>query len=430
MNQKVTIKDVAELAGVSKSTVSRYLNQGYISVEKQERVKKAIEQTGFKSNFFAKRLKTKQSKLIGIVLPRMDSVTVGKLLAGISRILEPAGYQGLLLVSKLSGRKEIENIRSLQQQGVDGILVDSVGISEEHVKLTKSGTVPVLYTGQKHQDVPYVKIDDKAAGRMMGAYLRQMGHKHAVFAGVTENSVDSVSDRDYCIEFTGDFAMLQAHLSRMCEEIVLWSTTEFSFIELSEKWSTGSSIMPQKKNPDFAELIRGRTGKVYGDLINLLTMVKGLPLAYDRDMQEDKEPLFDALDTVEANLKVFTAMVSSAKWNTEKLEQSVEGGFANATDVAEYLVRKGMPFRTAHSVAASTVRRAIDKGLSRIEDLPLADLQECSPLIGEDIFGKISPRACMEGRKTKGGPSPERVREQLEVLGVFCKERRKNAPSL
>lgn len=195
MNQKVTIKDVAELAGVSKSTVSRYLNQGYISDEKQERVKKAIEQTGFKSNFFAKRLKTKQSKLIGIVLPRMDSVTVGKLLAGISRILEPAGYQGLLLVSKLSGRKEIENIRSLQQQGVDGILVDSVGISEEHVKLTKSGTVPVLYTGQKHQDVPYVKIDDKAAGRMMGAYLRQMGHKHAVFAGVTETDIAVGVDR-------------------------------------------------------------------------------------------------------------------------------------------------------------------------------------------------------------------------------------------
>lgn len=195
MNQKVTIKDVAELAGVSKSTVSRYLNQGYISVEKQERVKKAIEQTGFKSNFFAKRLKTKQSKLIGIVLPRMDSVTVGKLLAGISRILEPAGYQGLLLVSKLSGHKEIENIRSLQQQGVDGILVDSVGISEEHVKLTQSGSVPVLYTGQKRQGVPYVKIDDKAAGRMMGAYLRQMGHKHAVFAGVTETDIAVGIDR-------------------------------------------------------------------------------------------------------------------------------------------------------------------------------------------------------------------------------------------
>lgn len=247
------------------------------------------------------------------------------------------------------------------------------------------------------------------------------------FSGVTENSIDSVSDRDYCIEFTSDFAMLQAHLSRMCEEIVLWSTTEFAFVELSEKWSTGSSIMPQKKNPDFAELIRGRTGKVYGDLINLLTMVKGLPLAYDRDMQEDKEPLFDALDTVEGNLKVFTAMVSSAKWNTENLERSVEGGFANATDLAEYLVRKGMPFRTAHSVAASAVRRAIDRGLGKIEDLPLDILRECSPLIEADIFGKISPRACMEARRTTGGPSPDRVGEQLETLAQFCRKSRKEA---
>lgn len=186
MEQKVTIKDVAELAGVSKSTVSRYLNQGYISEEKQERVRKAIEKTGFKSNFFAKRLKTKESRLIGIVLPRMDSVTVGKLLAGISRVIEPAGYQGILLVSQLSEEKELENIRSLQQQGVDGILVDSIGITEEHVALARRGTIPVLYTGQKHKDVPFVKIDDRAAGRMMGAYLRQMGHTHAVFAGVTE----------------------------------------------------------------------------------------------------------------------------------------------------------------------------------------------------------------------------------------------------
>lgn len=242
------------------------------------------------------------------------------------------------------------------------------------------------------------------------------------FAGVTDNSLDSVSDRDYCIEFTSDFAMLQAHLSRMCEEIVLWSTTEFHFIDLSEKWSTGSSIMPQKKNPDFAELIRGRTGKVYGDLINLLTMVKGLPLAYDRDMQEDKEPLFDALDTVEANLKVFTAMISSAKWNTKAMSESCEGGFANATDVAEYLVRKGMPFRTAHGVAASAVRRAIDAGLSRIEDLKIDVLKECSPLIDNDIYEKITPAACMENRKTTGGPSPECTAVQIKKLKDFCSE--------
>jgi len=187
MEHKVTIKDVAELAGVSKSTVSRYLNKGYISTEKQIRVRKAIEKTGFQSNFFAKRLKTRESKLIGIVLPRMDSVTVGKLLAGITRVLEPEGYQSILLVSQLSGAKELENMQKLQQQGVDALLVDSVGITPEHVRRAKEWSLPILYTGQQHGDVHCLKIDDAAAGHRMGVYLRQMGHRHAVFAGVTES---------------------------------------------------------------------------------------------------------------------------------------------------------------------------------------------------------------------------------------------------
>ena len=165
MGAKVTIKDVAELAGVSKSTVSRYLNHGYISLEKQQRVREAIEQTGFKSNFFAKRLKTQESKLIGIVLPRMDSVTVGKLLSGINRIFDPAGYQGILLVSHLSIEKELENIQNLQQQGVDGILVDSVGLTDRHIELAKTTSVPIVYTGQWNEAVPSIKIDDWAAGR-------------------------------------------------------------------------------------------------------------------------------------------------------------------------------------------------------------------------------------------------------------------------
>ena len=186
MEQKVTIKDVAELAGVSKSTVSRYLNNGYISVEKQQRVRSAIEATGFQSNFFAKRLKTRNSKLIGIVLPRMDSVTVGKLLAGITRVLEPEGYQSILLVSQLSVEKELANMHKLQQQGVDAILVDSVGITAEQVRRAKEWSVPILFTGQQNAAVRCLKIDDLAAGHRMGAYLRQMGHKHAVFAGVTE----------------------------------------------------------------------------------------------------------------------------------------------------------------------------------------------------------------------------------------------------
>ncbi|MCI5522616.1 MAG: argininosuccinate lyase [Treponema sp.] len=273
-----------------------------------------------------------------------------------------------------------------------------------------------------------ITLSPLGSGALQGSTLplnREAVASKLGFDGVTSNSLDTVSDRDFCIEFTSDFAILQSHLSRMCEEIVLWSTTEFAFIDLSEKWSTGSSIMPQKKNPDFAELIRGRTGKVYGNLINLLTMVKGLPLSYDRDMQEDKAPLFEALDTVEANLKVFTAMISSAKWNVENLEKSVEGGFANATDLAEYLVQKGMSFRTAHGVAAKTVRAALDAGLTKIEDLSIEEFQKFSPLIEEDIFERISPRRCMENRTTTGGPSPKCTEVQIKDFKKFCSKNRK-----
>ncbi len=268
-----------------------------------------------------------------------------------------------------------------------------------------------------------VSLSPLGSGALAGSDLPLNREKVAEllgFDGVTQNSLDSVADRDFCIEFTSDFALIQMHLSRMCEEVVYWSTTEFAFIDLSEKWSTGSSIMPQKKNPDFAELIRGRTGKVYGDLVNLLTMMKALPMSYDRDMQEDKAPLFDALDCVQGNIIVFEAMISSAKWNTQKMAASCEGGFANATDVADYLVCKGIPFRTAHSLAAQCVRLAIDTGRKAIEELTLAEVKAISPLFEADLFEKITPEACMRARKTTGGPSPEQTREQIKKLLSFC----------
>ncbi len=268
-----------------------------------------------------------------------------------------------------------------------------------------------------------ISLSPLGSGALMGSTLplnRERTAELLGFDSVTLNSLDSVSDRDYCLEFTSDFAILQSHLSRMCEEVVLWSTVEFGFIDLSEKWSTGSSIMPQKKNPDFAELIRGRTGKVYGDLVNLFTMIKALPLAYDRDLQEDKEPLFDALDTVQANVKIFTAMIATARWNVERMEKSCEGGFANATDVAEYLVQKGLPFRTAHTVAAKAVRLCIEKNLPCLENLSLVELKNCSPLIENDIYEKISPRACMKNRKTLGAPG--NIENQIKKLLTFCDE--------
>ena len=238
------------------------------------------------------------------------------------------------------------------------------------------------------------------------------------FAGVTPNSLDTVSDRDYYLEVSSDLSLIQMHLSRACEEIVLWSTTEFSFVDLSEKWSTGSSIMPQKKNPDFAELIRGKTGRVYGNMVALFTMMKGLPLSYDRDMQEDKSSFFEAYDTVLSSVKIFTQMVKTARWNKKTMAAACDGGYLNATDIADYLVRKGLPFRTAHGVSAGLVRIAIEKNC-RLEELDFTEYQKASPLFKKDIYELITPQKCVEIRKTTGGPSPLAVEKQIEQLSAF-----------
>ncbi len=241
------------------------------------------------------------------------------------------------------------------------------------------------------------------------------------FGSVTDNSLDSVSDRDYYLESSADLSMLQMHLSRASEEIVYWATTEFNFVDLSEKWSTGSSIMPQKKNPDFAELIRGKTGRVYGDMVALFTMMKGLPLAYDRDMQEDKASFFEAYDTVLSSVRIFAEMIRTAKWNKEVMTGSCDGGYLNATDIADYLVRKGLPFRTAHGVSAGLVRIAIERNC-RLEELSFEEYEKASPLFEKDIFELITPAKCVEIRKTTGGPAPSEVQKQLDKLSAFVKE--------
>lgn len=245
------------------------------------------------------------------------------------------------------------------------------------------------------------------------------------FSNVTLNSLDTVSDRDYYLEVISDLSIIQMHLSRMCEEIVYWATTEFGFIDLSEKWSTGSSIMPQKKNPDFAELIRGKTGRVYGDMIALFTMMKGLPLSYDRDMQEDKSSFFEAYDTVVSSLRIFSEMVRTAKWNGKKMSESCEGGFLNATDVADYLVRKGMPFRTAHGVSAKLVRSAIENNC-KLEELDFSEYKKASQLFENDIFELITSKKCVEIRNITGGPASEQVQKQIDVLEKFVQDNIKN----
>ncbi|MDR2149819.1 MAG: argininosuccinate lyase [Spirochaetaceae bacterium] len=236
------------------------------------------------------------------------------------------------------------------------------------------------------------------------------------FAGPTLNSMDSVADRDFAVELAAACALIQVHLSRFCEDIVLWSSSEFGFLSLADTWSTGSSIMPQKKNPDFAELIRGKSGRTTGNLVSLLTMLKGIPYAYNKDLQEDKEALFDSLDTVSQSLRMFCGMIESARFNRERLAQSCRSGFLEATDLADYLVRKGMPFRTAHAVVAHLVRDCSAAGKQSIDGMSLAQLQSYSELFDTDLYQILKPESCIAARRLPGGPAPEAVRRQIDLL--------------
>lgn len=242
---------------------------------------------------------------------------------------------------------------------------------------------------------------------------REFVAKELGFKEITLNSLDGVSDRDFVIELAADLSIIIMHLSRYCEELILWNTNEFQFIEMDDSCSTGSSIMPQKKNPDVAELIRGKTGRVYGDLISILTTMKGIPLAYNKDMQEDKECIFDAIDTIELCIPVFEKMISTMKVNKEKMYQGAGGGFTNATDAADYLVKKGMPFREAHEVIGKMVIYAI-KNNKALSEFTLDEFKACSGIIEEDIYEAIDLKTCVNDRKLIGGPASEAVKYSIE----------------
>ncbi|MBQ8696775.1 MAG: argininosuccinate lyase [Clostridia bacterium] len=238
------------------------------------------------------------------------------------------------------------------------------------------------------------------------------------FDGVSLNSIDAVSDRDYAVELAACFSLIMTHLSRFCEELILWSSWEFRFVELSDRFTTGSSIMPQKKNPDMAELIRGKTGRVYGDLITLLTVLKGIPLAYNKDMQEDKEAIFDSLETVKKCLTVFTPMLDSMKVNTEELLSAARGGLINATDLADYLAKKGIPFRAAYKTVGQIVGKCVAEGKG-LEDLTLDEYKAFDPCFEADLFDAIDIMACVRSRNSLGGASPDQVDAQIEYIKGF-----------
>ena len=234
------------------------------------------------------------------------------------------------------------------------------------------------------------------------------------FDTATRNSMDSVSDRDYLLELLSDLAIISMHLSRLSEEIIIWNTDEYRFVEMDDTYSTGSSIMPQKKNPDIAELIRGKSGRVYGSLISLLTTMKGLPLAYNKDMQEDKEMSFDAIDTVKSLIKLMSGMLSSMKFNHERMAKSARGGFTNATDAADYLVKKNVPFRDAHEIVGRLVLYGIENNKA-LDDFTLEEFKNISEVFDNDIYDAISLKTCVEKRNTKGAPGLKAINDEIEA---------------
>ena len=331
-------------------------------------------------------------------------------------------------------RDEIKEIHTLTKT----LCQTLVTLAEQHTETVMPGYThlqraqPVTFA---HHLLAYVqmflrdleRLDDTAArmnvcplgsGALAGTTYpidREQTAQMLRFDAPMANSLDGVSDRDYCIELASALSILMMHLSRFSEEMILWCSWEFKFIELDDAFATGSSIMPQKKNPDITELIRGKTARVYGDLQTLLTMMKGLPLAYNKDMQEDKEAIFDAVDNTKLCLETFIPMLQTMRVNREDMRAAAAKGFINATDCADYLVKKGMPFRDAYKISGTLVAQCIERGLT-LETLPLADYQKLSPLFTEDVYTAISLETCVRGRISQGGPSPEAVRIQLEQV--------------
>ena len=241
------------------------------------------------------------------------------------------------------------------------------------------------------------------------------------FDGPTLNSMDSVADRDYLIELLSGLSTIMMHLSRFCEEIILWNSNEYRFVEIDDGYSTGSSIMPQKKNPDIAELVRGKTGRVYGALMSILTTMKGIPLAYNKDMQEDKEFTFDAIDTVKGCIALFNGMIATMSFNRENMEKSAKNGFTNATDAADYLVNNGVPFRDAHGIVGRLVLACIEKNIS-LDEMSLEEYQEISPVFKEDIYEAISMKNCVEKRNTIGAPGETAMKQVLALHKKYLEE--------
>ena len=328
-------------------------------------------------------------------------------------------------------RDEIADIRGMAAALIDALLtiaeahVDTIMPGYTHLQRAQPVTLAhhlLAYVEMLTRDIARLDDTNKRVNVMplgSGALAattypldRQFVCEALGFNSITKNSLDGVSDRDFCIELLSALSILMMHLSRFCEELILWSSFEFRFVEMSDAYATGSSIMPQKKNPDMAELIRGKTGRVYGDLMGLLTTMKGLPLAYNKDMQEDKEGVFDAIDTVKMCLPVFTAMILTMTVNKGSMRNAAKGGFMNATDAADWLVKQGVAFRDAHEILGKLVLYCINEKKA-LDDLTLDEYRAISPVFNEEIYAAISLETCVGARTVAGGPAPELARQVI-----------------
>lgn len=363
-----------------------------------------------------------------------------------ARLIEKIGAVGGKLHTARSRNDQVAlDIRLYLRDEIDAIALALVKLekallaqAEDNLDVIMPGYThlqtaqPVLFA---HHMLAYVEMLSRDAGRLydlrkrlnllpLGAGAlagttfnidREWVAEQLGFAGVTRNSLDTVSDRDFAIEFCGFASIMMMHLSRLAEELILWSSADFAFIEISDGFCTGSSIMPQKKNPDVPELVRGKTGRVYGNLTSLLTLMKSLPLAYNKDMQEDKEPLFDTIDTVRGSLKVFAEMIAEMKVKPEQMRIAAGRGFSTATDIADYLVRKGLPFRNAHEVVGKTVRYCVENR-KHIPELTLDEFQQFHPDIDADIFDYVTLEASVNARKATGGTAREAVVKEIALV--------------
>ena len=409
----VTLSDVSRHVGVSAQSVSNALhNPGRVAPDTRERILSAVRELGYRPNRSARALRCQRSRLIGVKVEASRDDRAALLLDQFLHALaeSAASADCHLILCQADG--ETEEISAYRE------LLDTTSVDAFVLASTHAGGARV--SALRDWDVR-AAISPLGAGALAGSSLRVDPVATATelgFRSAAANSIDAVSDRDFAAEFVHAASLIMMHLSRLAEDVILYTTTEFGFFELSDAVATGSSLMPQKKNPDSMELVRGKTGRVFGNLMGLLTMLKGLPMAYNKDMQEDKEAVFDACDTTRDCLQITATVLRNLRVLEEKMKTAAIEGYLNATELADYLSKKGVPFRRAHEIAGRIVLRAIETKVE-LNDLQLSEMQKYSPVIESDIYDALSLQQTLRTKNAIGGTAPEQVEKALQKAKLY-----------